>query len=892
MLRGRIKNPNNSDSSGGIRMNAQSSVFKAVWRLVVGALAACLSATALAQQSDEPQEEVVVTGSRIARTSDFGNSSPVDIIDRSSIEKAGYANLQQLMEKIPSNGNGAFSTRGNNQDSTANGAASISLRGLGADATLVLVNGRRVAMSSFAESITTNFVDINSIPVAAIERVEVLKDGASAVYGSDAVAGVINIILRKDFEGLELSGAYGTTTESGYDEQNYSAVWGLGGEDNNVTFIFDYFKNSTLSNSERGLDSANQSAKGGFDQRSSRGYPGRFFVDDVITRDPACPADRIAGATGQTCVYDFGPWNLLIPEAERGGLLILAHQDFGDGLQLFLEAAAQHNSSIAQGAPTPLDEGAGLTVPTTNPGNPYPGATTLGVSRYRTVDAGPRRWDISTDNLRGVLGVRGKFGEWDWEAAAQRARSESEQSGDRSMGWVRTDFLQQQLDLGAYNPFGATENPQDVIDQITTSLVRRGKSELTMYDATLSGKLFDMGDDAVRMAAGLEYREESVEDVPDDQFVRGLIFGTESVSAAGDRNIWSAFVEFSVPLFKGLDLSAAVRYDDYSDFGNTTNPKLALRYAPIESLAFRASWGTGFRAPSLAQTGLGPSQESRFFSDSFGCADHAAYCDATDYTIVFTGNPNLTAEESETFNFGVSWEQGGLNASIDYWDITQDDKIDEAIGFTYQQECNNQASTICIRGAPLPGDTLGALQQINATFDNIAQQSANGVDLEVNYRFDVGGGRLGFGVIYTRLLDFERVELGPLGDFITREVTGEYEYPEDRATLTADWDHEKWGAFAAVSYIGPFQDAPDSNLDTVPDYNEVDTRDVGSFTTLSLQGRYNFTDKIKVLLSIDNALDEAPPFAIGDGNNDLYGYVQGTHNPRGRFWSLRAIFDF
>jgi iron complex outermembrane receptor protein len=878
-------------------MNSQFSTSKAMRFFVT--LATILSAPAFAQQpEEEPSETVVVTGSRIARGSDFGNSSPVDIIDHETIEKAGYANLQQLMEKNPSNGSGAFSTRGNNQDSTANGAASISLRGLGADATLVLVNGRRVAISSFAESVTTAFVDINSIPVSAIERVEVLKDGASAVYGSDAVAGVVNIILRKDFEGLELSGAFGNTTESGYDEQNFSAVWGLGGESSNVTFIFDYFKNSTLTNSERGLDSADQSARGGYDLRSSRSFPGRFSVTSPMTGpnavnmiDPACPADR---ASPPTCFYDYGPWNLLIPEAERGGLLMLAHQDFGDDLQLFVEAAAQHNNSVSQGAPTPLDQDAGLTVPVTHPGSPYDALnpTAISISRYRTVDAGPRRFDISTDNLRGVVGVRGKFSDWDWEVAAQRARSESEQSGDRSMGWVRTDFLQQQINSFAYNPFGATQNPEAVINQITTSLVRRGKSELTMYDATLSGALFDFGDDAVRMAAGVEYREESIEDVPDDQFQRGLIFGTESVSAAGDRNITSAFVEFAVPLFKGLDLSAALRYDDYSDFGNTTNPKLALRYAPIESLAFRASWGTGFRAPSLAQIGLGPSQESRFFSDSFGCADNPAYCDSTDYLIVFTGNPELTAEESETFNFGVSWQQAGFYASVDYWDITQEDKIDEAIGFTYQQECNNQASTICIRGTPLAGDTLGPLSRINATFDNIGQQSTTGIDLELNYRFDVGGGRLGFGLNYSKLLDFERVEMGALGDFITRELTGEYEYPEDRATLTFDWDHEKWGAFAALSYIGSFQDQPDLDLNTVPDYNENDTRDVGAYTTLNLQGRFNFTDDIKFLLSIDNALDEAPPFAAGDGNTDVYGYVQGMHNPRGRFWSAKAIFTF
>jgi iron complex outermembrane recepter protein len=860
---------------------------------LAAAIASILSASALAQtpDTDETTETVVVTGSRIARTSDFANSQPVDVIDRSAIEASGFSNLQQLMEKLPSNGAGAFSTRGNNQDSTANGAASISLRGMGPDATLVLVNGRRVAISPFAESITNNFVDINSIPVAAIERLEILKDGASALYGSDAVAGVVNIILRKDYEGLELSGSYGNTTESGYDEQNYSAVWGFGGEGSNVTFIFDYFKNSTLQNTERGtLGSANQTARGGQDFRSSRGYPGRFSVDGVLTRDPSCPPDRSAGAT---CVYDFGVWNLLIPEAERGGMMLMAHQDLAGGAQLFVEIAAQHNNSLAQGAPTPLDEGAGLTVPVDHPGNPFEGADDIDISRYRTVDAGPRQWHISTDNLRGVAGVKGEFAsEWNYEFAVQRARSETEQSGGRSDGWVRVDYLQQQIDLFNYNPFSATQNPADVIDAIGTSLVRRGKAEMTMYDAQISGKLFEMGEGAVQMAAGVEYREESVEDVPDEQFQRGLIYGTESVSAAGDRDITSAYVEVTAPLFKGFDLTGALRYDDYSDFGTTTNPKLSLRYAPIDSLAFRASWGTGFRAPSLAQIGLGPSQESRFFSDSFGCADNPAYCTATDFTIVFTGNPNLDAEESESLNVGVAWQAAGFSASVDYYDIVQDNKIDEAIGFAYQSECNNQASTICVRGAPLPGDTLGPLQQINATFDNINKQSVTGLDFEFGYRFDVGGGKLGLGLNYSRLLKFERVELGPDGEFRTLDRTGEYNFPEDRAVLSADFNADKWGVNAAINYIGAFQDLPDSNFDTVPDYDEFDTREVKAFTTLNFQARFNATENMKFVLSVDNALDEAPPFAIGDGNNDLYGYVQGTHNPRGRFWAAKAVFNF
>jgi outer membrane receptor for ferrienterochelin and colicin len=703
-------------------MTKRTPLARAI-RLAIGG-AAGLSAALAAPAALAQDDEIVVIGSRIARSADFEGPSPVLTVDREAIENAGYQNLQQLLEKIPVNGNGAFSTRGNNQDSTANGAASISLRGLGADATLVLVNGRRVAISSFAESVTTNFVDINTIPVAAIERIEVLKDGASAVYGSDAVAGVINVVLRKDFDGFEVSAGYGDVTSGSASETTASAIWGTSGEDSNVTMIIDYFKNDTLFNRERGrIGSANNLAFGGEDYRSSRGYPGRFFVDDgVITppatvdreilRDPACPAGSAVGTRpSETCLYDYGPWNLLVPESERTGMLLLGRKGLGGGVELFTEIAVQHNTSIAQGAPTPLDEGAGLTVPISHPGNPFPTATAIGISRYRTVDAGPRQWDIETDNLRGVVGLRGEFNDWNWEVGVQRARSESTQTGNKSQGWVRTDFLQQEIDAGRYNPFGGVQNPASVIDAITTNLVRQGKSHLTLYDATITGPLFEMGAGQVMMAAGIEYRDEKITDVPDDQFQRGLIFGTESVSAAAQRDNKSAFVEFSFPLAESLELQVAGRYDDYSDFGDTTNPKVALRWSPVDSFALRASWGEGFRAPSLAQIGLGPSQESEFFTDTFGCADNAAYCANTDFLIIFSGNPDLLPEESENFNIGAVWQPtGSTNVSVDFWDIQQDGKIDEVPRvFLYNQECNNQASTICVRAAPLPGDTLGAL---------------------------------------------------------------------------------------------------------------------------------------------------------------------------------------
>ena len=509
----------------------KTSVFQK--RLLVSAIFTAMAATAQVSvaQDEKSIEEVTVVGSRIARASGFDGPTPVDVIDRDIIDKSGYNNLQQIFEKMPSAGNGTFSTRGNNQDSTANGAAAVSLRGMGADATLVLVNGRRVAVSAFAESITTNFVDINAIPVSAIERVEVLKDGASAIYGSDAVAGVVNIVLRKDFDGMEVSAGYGNTTDSNNEERSFSAIWGINGDnDSNLTLIFDHFSNTALMNKDRGrLGTANQSANGGEDFRSSRGYPGRFIVDGVTTIDPACPAENTAG---QTCVYDYGPWNVLTPAAERTGLLLLGHGDINDSVEFFTEIGVQHNTSSARGAPTPLDEDAGLTVPVTHPNNPYVGATTLSVGRYRTVDAGAREWDIETDNVRGVFGLRGKIADWNWETTVQRARSETTQTGNRSQGWVRTDFLQQEIDAGRYNPFGGVQNPDSVIDAITTSLVRQGTSQLTAFDFTVNGELFAMSGGSAAMALGLEYREESASDTPDDQFQRALIFGTESVSAA------------------------------------------------------------------------------------------------------------------------------------------------------------------------------------------------------------------------------------------------------------------------------------------------------------------------------------------------------------------------
>ena len=227
--------------------------------------------------------------------------------------------------------------------------------------------------------------------------------------------------------------------------------------------------------------------------------------------------------------------------------------------------------------------------------------------------------------------------------------------------------------------------------------------------------------------------------------------------------------------------------------------------------------------------------------------------------------------------------------SLDYWDIDQDKKIDEVPRiFIYDQECDNQASTICVRGAPLPGDTLGPLQFIRSGFVNIGEQTAQGVDLAVYYNMDAGSGSLTLGFDYTHLLEFNKVVLDASGlAFETQEFAGEYEYPEDRAALTGDYSFGDWGFNARVNYISSFEDFRPLSPPVVASVGTVD-----SFTTVNLQFTYEGIENTKIALSVDNAFDELPPVVIGDGDTDVYGYVSSQHNPRGRFWSLRTTYSF
>ena len=489
------------------------------------------------------------------------------------------------------------------------------------------------------------------------------------------------------------------------------------------------------------------------------------------------------------------------------------------------------------------------------------------INNYRTVDAGPRIWNIESDTFRLVAGIRGNISNWDYDISAQKGRSKSLQTGGIGDGWIRVDYLQREIDAGNYNPFGGTYNDPDVVADISTSLVRQGESHMTSFNFNVAGDAFTISDMVVQVAAGLEYREEDVADTPDEQFQRGLIFGTEAISAAASRDISAAYVEFLVPFSDTFDVTLAGRYDDYSDFGSTTNPMVAVSWRPLDNFSVRASWGQGFRAPSLAQIGLGPSQDSPLVDDYYRCQSDGICEGERERGVIYTSDAVLQPEESTTWNFGVVWQvTDEFDFTADIWSIDQDNKIGQnPVENIYAAECNDQNSTVCVRFEPLPGETLGQLDRIYNIYVNLSSQEASGLDLSAGYLLDLADmGQLKFGLDWSYIDSFKRDGI---------EYAGELNYPKNRARMTADWTFGDLGFTTIVRYIGEFE-----SFQSLTEIEASEAEMVDSETLVDLQAYYQFNDETTFTLGVNNVFDSDPPFTARG-----YGYVAETHMLRGQY---------
>jgi iron complex outermembrane receptor protein len=853
------------------------------------------SSLAVYAQSDETSkvERIQVTGSHIKRT-DMEGPSPVTSLSADEITKTGVTDLIGLFTKLPMAGQGTFSTQGNSSDGTGNGGSSVSLRGLGADSTLILVNGRRISVSPFANEIDTAFVDINNIPLAAIKRVDILKDGASATYGSDAIAGVINIILKDDYDGLEVSTKIGDTADGGGKESNTSLLFGSSSEKSNHTFVLDYFDREEILNADRFYtSSSNQTALRPndpyvSDSRSSSGYPGTIaLASDNTVRTPdtfgndVCPADQIVGTL---CRYDYAPMSTTVPASERVSFMYMGNFEINDTLRAFVELNGQNSKTTIRGAASPsFNE---LFMSADNINHPFANDDTSIfheqelTMRRRLVEIGNREKRVDSDYYRSVFGFQGELSGWDWETAYSYIKSDSIERGVN--GFPNSRRTQEAIDSGLWNPFEPSSNSQESLDFIETQTTRYGKSTSKSFDGKISGPIMDMSAGELMLALGAEYREETISDNPDDQFLRGDVFGTEATQANGERDNTSIFAELAIPVTETLNIQIAVRHEDYSDFGTTTDPKVAFIWTPTDELSIRGSYGTAFRAPSLSQIGLGSTDESPSLVDSVRCAavgnvDQA--CEIFEYTAILAGNPDLGPEESKSYNLGVIYEvTEDIDFSLDYYNYDIEDVIGKDTQFVFTTQGNNSAVVERLPST-VAGDP-GQVVRIYDRFENLFDLKTSGLDLDLGYKMSSDMGDFKFNYVLNYVLNYEDIRTG--GRIDTQE--GGFEQPEIRWTTSGSWVKADWSANFAINYIGEFeQDSAIRNRSDgtiAPDIEAMITVD----TTVNYVGLENTT----LTLGVTNLFNEEPPFSY----HSWTGYVSGTHNAQGRFAYLQATYKF
>ncbi len=616
------------------------------------ALPAFLAGNVAAQDQPEAVEvdRIEVTGSRIRRT-DFEGPAPVLVVDRQEIERSGHIRLADLLQELTSSGS-ALNTAFNSPDSGGDGGERVSLRNLNPERTLVLVNSRRWVRGTTQAGVS-NSADLSTIPVAAVERIEVLTGGASSVYGSDAIAGVINIITRKDFIGTEASAQYGVTGDNDGNEQSYSLTMGRGDERSNILFSLSHNKQDEIMAADRAISRVPQfgaDAFGGPISRGSSATPeGRFIVVDPntgqvfdLTRQEGAPGtslDAFRPFDGTADRFNFAPDNFLQIPLDQTSVYLHATHEFSPQFRLFTEAMFNNRQSVQLQAPVPLFLGSAGILPLNvgvsaeNPFNPFdfdldPNTNLVLIGR-RFVEAGTRNFSSDVDTWRWTGGVEGEFEvadrRFDWDVSYTFSESKRTATIENLVNHDRLALALGPLsqctgECVPFNIFGGQQGTgnapgsggsitQEMIDFVTFTAVENNEQRMVNWLANISGELFQLPAGPLGFAAGFEKRREFAADTPDSISAAGS--GAASVSGgiraptSGRINLEAWYAELAVPLISGrpgidlLELSGSVRNSDFDQFGSETTTRVGLRWRPSSDLLLRASFAEGFRAPGV-----------------------------------------------------------------------------------------------------------------------------------------------------------------------------------------------------------------------------------------------------------------------------------------------------
>ncbi|RHW75621.1 TonB-dependent receptor [Colwellia sp. RSH04] len=869
-------------------MYNNSKVAKAIrLAMMFGAgTAAAISAPAFAaDEGAEEVEKIEVTGSRIKR-SDLEGASPVTVITTEDMKIEGNLTVADALRNSNLNSFGSFSER---SGSSAQSQATIDLRGAGSDRTLVLIDGKRFPGSPTLGGSSAN---LNAIPMAAVERIEILTDGASSTYGSDAMAGVVNIIMKKNFEGLEFNfGAGSRDRDDGINSKEFSIVGGFQTDKGGVTFSIDHQQRDGIADADRHFTAPWQEDLDGdgviqaYTETDGWSWYGATVVapdfsemqaanscDDLIAeygsdvfRRTAADDDWSQGS--EYCMYAYGNVSYNKASVERNTLYVDADYDLTDDIEWFGRAMFTQNNSFGRYAP-PAAQWQNMAAD--HPDNPY-GEETLGL--YRWVGVGTRDGNVHDYNQDFLTGLRGEL---DWNNASWEVYYHYNKADNKSMGEYYLSYSGLAYNEANDIPLGSEEGQNNM--KATT--LTQGTSDFHQYNAGIGFDLFQLPGGDVAHYFGIEYFDTVYSEVYDGQSEAGLIGGSAGNSAGGDRQVFAMFYEAALPVIDSVEVNIAARYDDYSDFGSNVSPKVNVRWQALDSLVFRASYSESFRAPAL---------DNLYAATTFSADDGIDYpycegqgvsetdCGEKQYNTYIRANKDLGPETSEYINLGVAWDAtDDFGVKVDYFDLNIDNVIS-------RRSITNVMRGIAA-GTLAPSETfyvdrapndvngnIGPAKEIGTGYGNGNKMQITGLDLAVNGNWETGFGE--FGVNWTNSFIF---------DYII-EVEGGGE-----AQNTAGWNGqpEYKSVFTTTYTIGDHRLGWNMNY-TDSTTERQDEGKLDSWLIHNLNYTYDIGNYGRVMVGVNNLTDEDPVLtSTGKYENaDLY-------NNYGREYTLRYSISF
>ena len=959
-------------------------------------------------------ERVIVTGSNIPTAEEVG-PNPVETFTRDDMQKSGRSTTEQFLLSLPLVGANVIPVSNNeNGSNTAVGAATIALRGLDPRATLILIDGRRVAPYPVGNNpgpVNAMFVDLNSIPQAAIESIEILKDGASTVYGADAVAGVVNLKMRHHFDGAEATVEYGNTEHQDAGLFQASLIFGVGDKNNDISGVVNYYNRNSIANRDRTysavppflssnaspynlqLSSDVAAAAGG--QNLNPG--GTEFAAAPDLTNGLAPASAYKYGTSRLNRFNFNQFSLSFPSSERyGGYTHAEHKVFGEQLVTYADFMYQNvkthnelaapatgsfqtagqttlaippNSPIAPGAEppnTPTHAETGVPADAFNPFNPF-NQIISGGTRARLAEFGNRLFDNETDAFLGTIGIKGDKlfdGTWGYDLGYRYSQLKNVQTGTQ-VSISRFNRIMNAADpifdpassefIGTtvpFNPFGDYRVPIASNDATVAFATVHPKDEDISKLWTIDGNiyttsLFELPAGGIGLAIGGQFRRESLEEDPDALNLAGDIAGNSPVPAArGGRKSYAIYAEANIPIFspknaipgfRSLELTAAGRYEAFRN--NDTDvavPKFGIRWQPFdEQLTLRATWGQGFREPTLEELYAAPISGLKLSHDPM---NGGAFEPETNVLVV--SNKNLQPEDSESFSAGFVYTPKyvpGLNFSVDFWGVRRDG----VIGSDPADEVLDRE----LHGNLLPGEKVerdigGGITRIITQNRNLGAQVAQGIDFTLLYQrplpvgavtlltewtwlynFEFQGGETFFGF---RALDMTP-EDGNLVGLTTDPGLSNEGWYEWRGQTRVAWDWKGFDLAATVRYYSGFDEFnpvlrphevdPTTRLDLQASYDftalipVVETKPVAGYSkepskdSKSVAAAENASAELNnsiaarllrgtvITVGVNNAFDEDPPRALGEGGNAV-GYPGFTYDAMNRFWYFRLTKKF